>query len=146
MLVAYFSNTFAYFVLCVISLSTCIALFSSEFISCIGYYGLFGGLSQEKLISCYPQASSNVITISFILISLMYLSLILFVVSFIINAFSVGMYLIATATGNYGLLSNPYLLILLPIAFMVFFAGPVQYMTIRAMIYVSNFIAHTFNF
>ncbi len=145
MICSYFSDTFAYFVLSLTSLPLLVWLLDVKIIPLSGYMTLFGVISQKILIQNYPDTSTLIIALAFILISIMYLALFLGVLSFIINAFSIIIYIIAEQTGNYRLLSNPYLLILMPLAFLIFFAGPLQYVTIQVLLYVSTAIAQLFH-
>ncbi len=124
--VAYLSDTCAYFVSAIIGLTFLIIsvgprmlVIAQQMLICRQ------NMSHYFLLQSCPTLSSLTITLSFIAIAFVYLNVILAVLSFILNLFSLGLFYVVDRSHEPQNI-NQYLIILLPIVFIIFFSEPLR--------------------
>ncbi len=128
---AYLADTAAYFVSALIGLTVLIIavgprmlLVAQQMLVCKQ------NMTHYFLVTSCPMLSSMTITLSFIIIAYVYLNVVLGVLTFILNTFSLGVfYVVDRAHGHKEI--NHYLILLIPIIFIILFSEPMRLLTIQ---------------
>lgn len=141
---AYYADTFAYFVSGFIGIVALIML-AGPSILLITRAMLMGAhsMSHLYLVSAYPYLSSTVLMFSFIIIAGVYLNVILAVLSFIINSFSLVMFLLMERSSRYGTYQY-YAMMVVPIVLILLFSEPLRLFAISIIFYTGYGIANVF--
>jgi hypothetical protein len=148
---AYLSDTFAHFTLALIGLTTLIAIFGITVLEVAKRMILSGYLSHEFFAAHYIDSSPHTIAFAFILLTLTYLNISLGVLVLIMNGFSLSLLLFAMSSGDthaaqqklyevYG----SYIIFVVPILLILFFAEPLRYGIMWALSHVGYSLAHLF--
>jgi hypothetical protein len=129
-LIAYLSDTFAYFIsalvsiiLLIIVLGPRMLLIAQQMLICAQ------NMSHLYLIHACPTMSSLAVTLSFIVISFVYFNVLLFVLSLILNVFILMSYFMMERSTHY-FTYNYYLIFLIPIIFILLFSQPLRLLAI----------------
>lgn len=128
---AYLSDTFAYFlsaligiILLIVTVGPRMLLVARHMLICVQ------NMSHLYLVNSCPTLSSLTITLSFIVIAFVYLNVILGVLNFILNTFSLAMYLIMERSTRYSTF-NYYVIVLVPIILIFLFSEPLRLLSIQ---------------
>lgn len=89
-------------------------------------------MSHFFLVQSFPSLPSLTLTLSFIVISFVYLNVILGVLTLIMNACSVGMIVIMDRSSGYQEV-NHYLVVLIPMLLIFFFSEPLRMVAIKVI-------------
>ncbi len=130
-LIAYFADTCAYFFSAFIGITVLVITVGPRMLfvaqQMLSYRQ---NMSHFFLVTTYPSLSSLTLTLSFIVIAFVYLNVVLGVLTFILNSFSVGMFLIMDRSSNYQEV-NYYLIVLVPIILIILFSEPLRFLAIH---------------
>lgn len=127
---AYLSDTFAYFVSALIGL-TALIIGAGPRMLMVAQHMLIckENMSHYFLVTSCPMFSSMTITLSFIAIAFVYLNIVLGVLTFILNSFSLGLFYVMDRP-NYREI-NQYMILLIPIIFIIIFSEPLRIFAIQ---------------
>lgn len=139
---AYFADTFAYLVSGLLGTVLLISIAGPQMLF-IARYMLVGvqNMSHLYLISAYPELSSTVVMFSFIIIACTYLNVVLAVLSFILNTFSLLMLMLMERSARYSTY-HYYAIILVPVLLILLFSEPLRLLAIAIITHVGYGIAH----
>ncbi len=139
---AYFSDTFAYLVSGLVGIVV-LTLIAGPKMLIIARYMLMGvqNMSHLYLVSAYPELSSVVVMFSFIIIACIYLNVVLAVLSFILNTFSLALALMMEHSSRYSTY-HYYAIMLVPIILILLFSEPLRLLAINIISYTGYGIAH----
>lgn len=138
LLIAYFSETVAYFVLAIVSLVGLVVLFGPAVLAFAGATIMQGECPPHLVIAhAFPHHSSLIIALGFILLVTSHLSTILGVLNGIINACYLGIMLVADRfeSTQMFLLANA-----LPIALILFLARPLRFFIAGLVVHGGNIL------
>ena len=138
---AYFSDTIAHFFLAFCGLVLLIATFDVHILNVARYMVLTRDISHLHIAHLYPNASSLIVSLAFIVVALIYLNFILGVLDLIINACSIIMLLVVERSPHYAMYDT-YITILLPILLIWFFSEPLRFLAVNFISYAGYTIAH----
>ena len=99
-------------------------------------------LTHLYLAQMYPHYPSLTISIGFITVAIVYLSVVLGVLHLIVNTLSVGMFLFAERRPLQYSTHNNVMILLISLILIVFFSGPLRYLAIKFIAYIGFFVAH----
>jgi len=98
-------------------------------------------LTHLYLAHMYPQHPSLTISLGFITVAIVYLSVVLGVLHLIVNTLSIGIFLFAERRPlRYGTYNNAMIL-LISLILIIFFSGPLRLLAINVITYIGYFIA-----
>lgn len=140
--IAYFSDTFAYFVSGLIGIVLLVVLAGPE-ILLVAQYMLVAGvhnMSHVYLVTAYPELSTTVVMFSFIILACIYLNVILAVLSFIINGFSLLVFWVAVRSSGYSTY-HYYAVMLVPVLLILLFSEPLRLFAIYLITHAGYSIA-----
>ncbi len=130
---AYLSDSFAYFsaallgiILLIIAVGPRMLMVAQHMLVCVQ------NMSHLYLLGTCPTLSSLTITLSFIVIAFVYLNVILCVLNFILNIFSLGMYLLMERSSRYANY-NYYVIVLIPIILIFLFSESLRLLAIQVI-------------
>lgn len=140
--VAYFSDTFAYLISGLVGIVLLTVIAGPQMLM-IARYMLVGvqNMSHLYLVSAYPELSSVVVMFSFIIIACIYLNVVLAVLSFILNSFSLALALMMERSSRYSTY-HYYAIMLVPIILILLFSEPLRLLAINIISYTGYGIAH----
>lgn len=145
LIAAYFSDTMAHFFLALSGLVVLIATFDSRIINVSRYMILTRKVSHLSIAHLYPEVSSFIVSIAFIIFAFIYLNVILGVLDFIINACSLVMFFVVDRSSNHSMhdtITAMPLRFLLLIILIIFFAEPFRFLAVNFISYAGYTIAH----
>lgn len=134
---AYFSDTFAHFILALSSLLMLVTIFGIKIIDIAEPMLYYKNISLPYLTHFYPHYASSVLTIAIILVALMYLCVILAVLNFIVNGFRLIMFLFFHES-----LGNWYIDLIVPIILIIVYASSLQEYVIKGITYLAKTLAY----
>ncbi len=138
---SYLSDTIAHFFLALGSLVLLVAAFDVHILDVARYMILTRNISHLYIAHLYPDASSLLVSVAFIIVALIYLNVILGVLDLIINVCSLIMLLVVERSPQYAMY-NTYITIYLPIALIIFFSEPLRFLAVNLISYAGYTIAH----
>jgi hypothetical protein len=138
---AYFADTFAYFVSGLVGIVLLVVIAGPQMLF-IARYMLVGvqNMSHLYLVSSYPELSSTVVMFAFIIIACIYLNVVLAVLSFILNSFSLLMFLMMERSSRYSTY-HYYAIMVVPIILILLFSEPLRLLAINIISYAGYGIA-----
>lgn len=136
---AYFSDSFAHLVIALVALVALLVGFGTTMIELVKPVIFYRHISLPLLTTYYPHLSSFVLSIGMVLIALIYLSIILAVLNFIVNGFRLIMILFFHES-----IGLWYIDLVVPILLILFFANPLREYIIHCITAVAYFLAHIF--
>ena len=137
---AFFADIIAHFMLALIGLTVLIALFDERIIVFARTMILYRALSHLYIAREFPEYSTLVVTLGFIVIAFVYLNVMLGVLNAILNGFNLCMYLFIERHPRYARY-NYYVIILIPVLLILFFSEPLRFLAINLITYVGYFLA-----
>ncbi len=139
---AYLSDSFAYFTAALIGIIGLIAavgprmlVVAQRMLICVQ------NMSHLYLIEFCPTLSSLTITLSFIVIAFVYLSILLGVLNFVLNIFSLSMFLVMERSTRYETY-NYYVIVLIPIIVIFLFSESLRLLAIQVISVVGYNISY----
>ncbi len=143
LIAVYFSDTVAYFISALVGIVVLIIIAGPQMLLVARYMLIsIQNMSHLYLVSAYPGLSSLSLMLSFIIIAFVYLNVILGVLSFVLNCFSLLMYFMMERSSRYATY-NYYLIILIPILVIFLFSEPLRLLAINAISYIGYGIARS---
>lgn len=136
---AYFSDSFAHLVIAIVSLVGLLWGFGITMVELAKPIIFSRSFPLARLTHFYPHSSSLMLSIAMVLIALIFLSVILAVLNFIVNGFRVIMILFFHES-----LGLWYIDLVIPILLILFFAHPLQEYVIDGITIVASHIAYIF--
>lgn len=133
---AYFSDTVAHLAIAIVSLVLLLCSFGTTMIDLARPIILYRHISLPLLTGYYPHSSSFVLSIGMVLIALIYLSVILAVLNFIVNGFRLVMILFFHES-----IGLWYIDLVIPVVLILFFANPLRDYVIDGITMVAYFLA-----
>ncbi len=127
---AYFSDTFIYLFSAFIGITGLIITVGPRMLFIAQQMLSCRNLSHFFLVTHCPTFSSLTLTLSFIVIAFVYLNVILGVLTFIMNSFQLGMFIVMDRSTEYRE-PNFYLVILLPMVLIFLFSEPLRIWAIQ---------------
>ena len=140
MAIVYLSDVVAYLVLGLIGIVALVALFDVHILDIVRYMVLTHNVSYLLLAHTYPAVSSLVVSVGFIIFALIYLSIILSMLNFIINISNYVLFILTERFANIGMYAGT-ITILLPIILILFFSGLLRLLAVNFIAYVGHAIA-----
>lgn len=140
---AYFSDSIAYFTLGLGGIIVLISLFDVRIVSIVQYMVLTHNVSHLPIARMYPAASSLLVSLGFIVFALVYLTIVLSVLNFIMNVSHYILSLLAEQFADVARYAH-YITILLPILLIIFFSGLLRLLTVNLIVYIGYAIARVF--
>ena len=140
---AYFSDSCAHFFMGLVGTFLLIISFGTSILPIIRYITLWYGtnFSHIAIAQAYPNHSSAMISMAFILIAFTYLNVVLCVLNFIINLVTMGITVTVERTRRYELLGHStYFLI--SFFLILFFSRPLRLLAINTISYVGYYMAY----
>lgn len=134
---AYFSDTIAHLFLALLSFVLLISIFGTKMIEIIDPMMYHKNISLPYLTYFYPHSPSFVLSIAIILAAMMYLSIILAVLNFIVNGFRLVMLLFFNES-----LGLWYIDLVVPILLILLFANSLQKYVIDGITFITHYIAY----
>ena len=138
---AYLSDTFMHFVLSVVGIIALLAIFDVNIIGVMRYMVLTYNVSHLPIANMYPNVSSLIVSIGFIVFAFVYLNVVLGVLYFIINFSN---YLLFVLADHYHKIAQyaQYITIGLPIFLILFFSPLFRLLSVHLISYIGLIIAH----
>lgn len=127
---SYFSDTAVYFFSAFIGITALVITGGSRMLFITQQMLRYRQISHSFLVTNFPMFSSLALTLSFIVIAFVYLNVVLGVLTFILNGFSVGLFLVMNRSRGYQEL-NYYLIILVPIVLIFLFSEPLRILAVE---------------
>ncbi len=135
---AYFSDTFAHLMIAIVSLVCLLWGFGITMIELTQPIILYRRASLPLLTTYYPHSSSLILSIAMVLVALIYLSVILAVLNFIINGFRLIMVLFFHES-----IGLWYIDLIVPILLILFFANPLREVVVHGIMNVAYFLVYS---
>jgi hypothetical protein len=134
------SDTLAYIGIGVAIMVLLVLLFDGNMIITSAYQALYGAFSYQKLHMLYPTYSSVHITIGFIAICAMYVSIMLGAIQFLINCFYIFIqhYITRPIVDS----TTEILFLLFPLLALIFLTGPIRIFIMYTITFISIGITH----
>ena len=144
LLLAYLSDTFAYFFSALIGVFILTVAFGPRMLF-IAHNMLvcFQNMTHLYLVETCPTLSTIAITLSFLIIAIVYLNVVLGVLNLILNGCSLVMFFIMERSPRYAQYNN-YIIILVPILIIFLFSEPLRLMAIHIISFTGYGIAKLF--
>jgi hypothetical protein len=134
---AYFSDSVAHLVIALSSLVTLLCCFGTTMIDLAQPMLTYRSISLPLLTLYYPTSSSLTLSMAMVLVALIYLSIILAVLNFIVNGFRLVMILyFHESVGLW------YIDLIVPIVLILFFANTLREYIIHGIMALAYFLAH----
>lgn len=143
LIAAYFSNTLANLFLSIVGIIFLLAIFDTKIIAVMRYMLLTYNISHISIANMYPDISSTLISLGFIIFSFVYINVALGVLEFIINL-SNYLLVVFLNNGDDNASSSFYINFGLPIIFILFFSDTLRRFSVDIITYVGFFVAHIF--
>lgn len=140
----FLAGSMAEFGMALLGIIALIGLFDIQIIPLTQYMVLSRNMSHLYLAHVYPDASSLVIAVGFILISFVYLATLLGVFSLIIDGCHLGAILSSGGdeSGPFFQRVYPFKNMLIPLILMFFFSEGLRYMATTLIVYVGYVVTH----
>lgn len=141
---AYFSDTFAYFMMALTSLVGLVIIFGQK-VPLIAQTMLCSPLRMSHLlfVHYFPQYSSLALVIGFLLLVIAYLSIVIGVINLIINCIHLIIIFIHERSPDY-MIYNSYITILIPLLLIWFLATPLRLFIIDLLVSAGSALASLF--
>jgi len=148
---AYLADAGVHLAIALISLILLVVIFGLQVLIVANPMILSGYLSHATLAQLYTESSSLSITFAFLLIAMAFFNVFLGVLDLLINGFGLGMVLFAlreTQGDEQDMQSKiyemygHYLVFIIPIVLIFFFAGPLRYLVVYMMSIIGYGVAH----
>lgn len=138
---AYLSDTFMHFLLSLIGIIILLAIFDTHIIGVMRYMVLTYNVSHLPIANMYPDVSSSIISIGFIVFAFVYLNVVLGVLYFIINFSNYLLFVLADRFHKIAEYAQ-YITIGLPIVLILFFSPLFRLLSVHLISYIGLIIAH----
>jgi hypothetical protein len=148
---AYLADAGVHLTIALMSLIILVAAYGLQILIVANPMILSGYLSHASLAQLYHESSSLSITFAFLLIAMAFFNVFLGVLDLLINGFGLGMVLFALREtqgdehdmqGRVYEMYGHYLVFIIPIVLIFFFAGPLRYLVVYMMSIVGYAVAH----
>lgn len=138
---AYLSDSFMNLILSIVGIIALLAIFDTDIIDVMRYMVLTNNVSHLVIANIYPQVSSLLVSIGFIIFAFVYLNVVLGVLHFIINFSN---YLLFVLSDKYDSVARSahYITIGLPIFLILFFSTVLRLLSVNLISYIALIIAH----
>ena len=136
----FFSDAISHFILALLGITTLVALFGESIIDFAREMIRHRAMSHLHIAHAFPEYSSLVVSLGFILIAFVYLNVILGVLNVIVNGSNLCIYLLVERSPRYSKY-NYYVIILVPILLILFFLEPLRFLAINVITSVGYFLA-----
>src|SRR5579863_965743 len=137
----YLSDSFMHFVLSVVGIIALLAIFDVNIIGVMRYMVLTYNVSHLPIANMYPDISSLVVSIGFIVFAFVYLNVVLGVLNFIINFSNYLLFVLADRYDKVAQYAH-YITIGLPIFLILFFSPLLRLLSVHFISYIGLIIAH----
>ena len=141
LIAAYLSDTFMNVLLSIIGIVVLLAIFDVNILSVMLYMVKTYNVSHLPIANMYPQVSSFVISLGFIVFAFVYLNVVLGVLNFIINFSNCLLFILADRYNKVGQYAQ-YITIGLPIFLILFFSPLFRSLSVYLISYIGLIIAH----
>lgn len=138
---AYLSDTFMHFVLSIVGIIALLAIFDVNIIWVMRHMVLTYDVSHLPIANMYPDVSSLIISIGFIVFAFVYLNVVLGVLYFIINFSNYVLFVLADRSPKIAQYAQ-YITIGLPIFLILFFSPLFRLLSVHLISYIGLIIAH----
>lgn len=139
---AYLSDTCMHFVLSVVGMIALLAIFDVDILRAIIEMVIYRSISQMPIADMYPDLSSWVISIGFIIFSFVYLNVVIGVLSFIINFSHWLLFILADRSDRIAGYAN-YITLGLCVFLMLFFAPIFRLLAVHIISFIGLVVART---
>lgn len=138
----YLSDTIAHFCMALTGIVTLELLFDARILGLVRYMVLSRTMSHLLLAHSYPQHSSLLIAVGFIIIALVYLNVVLGVLYFIINCRDIFMIMSSDSPLAYEERRMQLSNVIIPMLLVLFFSEPLRHLAVWLIVYAGYVVAH----
>ncbi len=136
---AYLSDSFAHLVMAIGVFIALIYSFGFSVLHLAAPMFFTGNLLQSQFAQAYPSSSSLAISLGLIGIALVFLSVLLAVLNFIISGFNLLALILLEKSPSYSKYRN-VLVIALPMLMIYFFINPLRFLVVRFLYFLANLL------
>ncbi len=136
----YLSDSFMHLLLSLIGIIVLLAIFDVNILAVMRYMVLTYNVSQLFIANMYPEASSLLISIGFIVFAFVYLNVVLGVLNFIINFSNYLLFILADRSNRIAQYAH-YITIGLPIFIILFFSPLLRLLSVNLISNIGLIIA-----
>jgi len=136
----YLSDTFMHFLLSFIGIIALLAIFDVYILAVMRYMVLTYNVSQLFIANMYPDVSSLLVSLGFIIFAFVYLNVVLGVLYFIINFSNYALFVLADRSDKVAQYAH-YITIGLPIILILFFSPLFRLLSVNLISYIGLIIA-----
>jgi len=137
----YLSDTFMHFIMSVLGIIILLAIFDVNILAVMRYMVLTYNVSQLFIANMYPEVSSLLISIGFVVFAFVYLNVVLGVLYFIINFSNYLLFVLADRSDRIAQYAH-YIMIGLPLFLILFFSPLFRLLSVHLIAYIGLTIAH----
>ncbi|HLJ31972.1 MAG TPA: hypothetical protein VKU36_06035 [Candidatus Babeliales bacterium] len=137
----YLSDSFIHFVLSVFGIIALLAIFDVNILAVMRYMVLTYNVSQLFVANMYPEISSWLVSIGFVVFAFVYLNVVLGVLYFIINFSNYLLFILADRYDKIAQYAH-YITVGLPILLILFFSPLFRLLSVHLIAYIGLTIAH----
>ena len=138
---AYFSDTFMHFLLGLVGIIVLLGIFDINILNVMKYMVWTYNVSHIPIANMYPEVSSLVVSIGFIVFAFVYLNVMLGVLNFIINFSTYLLFVLSDRFDNIARYSQ-YITIALPVFFILFCSRFLRLLSVYLISHIGLIIAH----
>lgn len=137
----YLSDSFMHLLLSLLGIIVLLAIFDVNILAVMRHMVLTYNVSQLFIANMYPEVSSFLVSIGFIVFAFVYLNVVLGVLNFIINFSNYVLFILADRSDKIAQYAQ-YITIGLPIFLILFFSMAFRLLAVNLIAYIGLMIAH----